>query len=60
MLATGEPGSHAQQIEDQFYSSPGAYQDEDSVMANFNESEERLQSFSNEGDSEDLSLIPSS
>ena len=40
------------------YSSPEEYQDEDSLMANLNESEERITSYSNEGDS-DLSLIPS-
>jgi hypothetical protein len=32
-------------------------QDEDSIMAHFNESDERFQSYSNEGESEDLSMV---
>jgi hypothetical protein len=53
-----ESGSQsiAQPQYDQF-SSPG--QDEDSVMAHFNESDDRF-GFSNEGDSEELSLVPAS
>lgn len=45
---------------EQFYSSPEEEQ-EDSVMENFNESAERFNySNENEGDSDDLSLIPAS
>ncbi len=41
------------------YSSAEEYQDEDSVMATtLNDSEERFQSYSNDAESEDLSLIP--
>ncbi len=36
------------------------YQDEDSVMINLNDSEEQFQSYSNDGDSDELSRIPAS
>jgi hypothetical protein len=38
---------------------PSEGQDEDSRMAEFNESDDRF-GFSNEGDSEELSLVPAS
>jgi hypothetical protein len=56
-----ESGSQSiAQLQDDQFSSPGLDEDEDSRMAEFNESDERFQSYSNEGESEDLSLVPTS
>lgn len=52
------PQHDSQPLSEPFYSSPED-QEEDSVMANFNESDDRFGfSNENEGDSDDLSLVP--